>query len=688
MPHKNVVSWTSLISSYALHGFLRTSVALFTEMLESTVKPNTHTFSLMIHECTTSCLSVLGIQIHCLVIKFGFEKDEFLGSALVDFYLKVWNNMDEAFRVFDGLWRRDRVTWNVLISGLADVSDVGEVLRLFREMRVADELRPNDYTLTSLLKCCSLIIEVDQIHGLAMKYGMDSDVVVGSGLVDMYGKCGKLDKGRKVFDSMEVKDIFSWSSIIASYVRNGSPEQAVTLFLHMCRQGVKPDQHVLSSVLRACAEAGNLESGIQVHAQMIKNAYQADCFVGSALMSIYANAEELGSVEKLFRRIENKDIVAWNCILMCYAQKEELATFYSISLFRELCQTSTVRPDMATLVALIASCQSVLDLAVGIQIHGLIMKRRVGCETSIGNAVIIMYSNCGSILDAYKAFDDIVNKDEISWSSIIGSHLQNGFELEAVNLCKEMLAEGIYLTSFSLPLCIAASAKLAAIDLGKQFHSFFVKLGLEGDIFVGSSIVDMYAKCGNVEASQKAFKELQEPNVVSFNTMISGFARQGNAAKAIELYGEMEKMGIVPNGVTFLALLSGCSHMGLVENSLAFFNIMCQKYNIEPEPEHFACLVDVLGRAGRLEEAYCIIENDGSVLAWKTLLSACRNYENTKLAEKCATKVMQFDPTDHSSYVLLSNLYSREGKWEEASKLRQKLVNVGGKKNLGSSWLM
>ncbi|CAI9753323.1 unnamed protein product [Fraxinus pennsylvanica] len=365
MPHRNVVSWTSLISSYALHGFLRTSVALFTEMLESTVKPNTHTFSFMIRECTTSYLSVLGIQIHCLIIKLGLEKDEFLGSALVDFYLKVWNSMDEAFRVFDGLWRRDRVTWNVLISGLADVSDIGEVLRLFHEMRVVDELRPNDYTLTSLLKCSSLIIEVDQIHGMAMKYGMDGDVVVGSGLVDLYGKCGNIDSGKKVFDSMEVKDIFVWSSIIASYVRNGSPEQAVTLFLRMCRQGVKPDQHVLSIVLRACAEAGNLESGIQVHAQMIKNAYQADCFVGSALMSLYANVKELGSVEKLFRRIENKDIVAWNCILMCYAQKEELATFYSISLFRELCQTNTVRPDMATLVALIMSCRSVLDLAVG-----------------------------------------------------------------------------------------------------------------------------------------------------------------------------------------------------------------------------------------------------------------------------------------------------------------------------------
>ncbi|KAL2522041.1 Pentatricopeptide repeat-containing protein [Forsythia ovata] len=186
-----------------------------------------------------------------------------------------------------------------------------------------------------------------------MKHGMDGDVVVGSGLVDMFGKCGNMDSVRGVFDSMEVKDIFVWSSIIASYVRNGSPEQAFTLFICMCRQGVKPDQHVLSSVLRACAESDNLESGVQVHAQMIKNAYRADCFVGSALMSLYANSKDLCSVEKLFRRIENKDIVAWNCILLCYAQMEELATFYSISLFRELCQSNTLKPDTATIVALI-----------------------------------------------------------------------------------------------------------------------------------------------------------------------------------------------------------------------------------------------------------------------------------------------------------------------------------------------
>nr|GMC98995.1 pentatricopeptide repeat-containing protein At4g39530-like [Ipomoea batatas] len=688
MPHRNVVTWTSLISSCIRYGAPEEALGLFKEMLEANESPNPYTFSVVVRACTSGCLIELGQQVHGLIVKYGLADNEYTGSSLVDLYRKVIGSLSDAFCVFDRLSGRDLVLWNVMISGFAQAGDVNNVLRLFSEMREVDELKPNDFTLTSLLKCCCLIEDVEQIHGLALKFGFDGDVVVGSALVDLYGKCGDLCSGKKIFDSMEVKDGYSWSSMVTGHVRSGREKNAVLLFKSMLSQGVKPDQHVLSSTLRACREIGELETGIQIHSQTIKNGYQKDCFVGSGLINLYAGANEICEVEKLFRGMVNKDIVAWNTMIMCYAQMEEGSASLCISLLREL-NHSVLAPDEATFVAVINSCKSASDLAMGVQVHCSIVKLRQGYDTSIGNALVRMYSDCENIESARKAFMGIAHKDEVSWSSLIGIYHQNGFDLEALRIFKDMLADGKPPTRFSLPLGITACAKIAAVDMGKQFHSLICKLGYNRDVYVGSSVVDMYAKCGSVEDAEKAFKEQEEPNEVALNSLISGFARDGNAHKAIQLFREMESMRFAPNSITFLTVLSACSHAGLVEESLFFFNLMMnQRYNMKPESEHYACLIDVLGRVGRLEEAYELVENGGCVFAWKTLLNACRNYENVKIAEKCAGKVAEIDPSDHSPYIILSNMYSREGKWEEASKLRQKMVHIGMQKNPGSSWLM
>ncbi|KAK3023401.1 hypothetical protein RJ639_042789 [Escallonia herrerae] len=548
IPHKNVVTWTSMISSYVQHGSFHPALGLFKEMLASNEIPNHYTLSVAVRACTVVGYVDLGVQIHGLIVCVGLERDEFAGSSLLDFYFKVMGDLDSAFRVFDGLYRIDVVTRNVMISGLAQDGDTSEVLRMLSEMQVVDGLTPNDSTIVDAGKICE--------------------------------------------------------------------------------------------------------------------------------------------AEKLFRRIDDRDIVAWNAMITGCAQVEEGSAATCISFFQELCRTTMLEPDGATLFALLKSCQSISDLVVGIQIHAMICKLSLGCETRMGNAVINMYSRFGAVDDAYKAFNDIVSKDDVSWSSVIGNYQQNGFVLDALRLCKVMMADGMVLTNFSLPLCIAACAELAVIDLGKQLHSFVFKLGFHKDIYVGSSIIDMYAKCGNIENSQKAFEDLKEPNEVIFNAMISGFSQHGNGFEAIRVFREMEKMNLAPNQVTLSAVLSACSHVGLTEEALRIFYLIRLEYNLKPEPEHYTCLVDVLGRAGRLEEAYKITGDDGSLMAWKALLSACRIYGNSKMAEKCAGKVTALDPSDDAPYVLLSNLYSEEGKWENALKLRQTMSDMGVKKNPGSSHLI
>lgn len=688
MPHKNVVTWTTLISAHVRIGSFGSALKVFDEMRAIGERPNEYTFSVLLRACAINPrLMNVGLQIHGLMIHVGLERHKFCGSSLVHMYFNTVNVVNDACLVFNDLLGRDLVTWNVMISGFAQVGEFNVVLRLFSEMQTVDGLTPDDCTFTSLLKCCSSLAELKQIHGLVCKFGFEVDVVAGSALVDLYAKFGDINSCRKLYDSMKKKDTFVWSSIISGYTKNNRGNEAVHFFKDMCRQGIKPDEHVLSSVLKACNEIEDLEMGVQVQAHMIKNGYQYNCFVASSLLTLYASFGELEYVEKLFGRIDDRDIVAWNSIIFAYAQLDQ-GSSRCMQLFQELRRTIFSPIDGATLVAILKSCQNKSDLFAGIQIHSLIVKSWVSYHTLVGNAVIHMYSECGEIDDAYKAFADIVWKDEGSWSSIIGTFQQNGKELEALELCKRMLADGIGFTSYSLPVCIAASSQLPAIDNGKQFHCFIIKSGFSNDVYVGSSIIDMYAKCGNMEDSQNVFFEQLEPNEVICNAMICGYAHHGKAQQAIELFGKMEENCLSPNHVTFLAVLLACSHAGLVEASLYFFTLMFDKYKVKPECEHYSCLVDAYGRSGRLEEAYQLVQKDGSESAWRTLLSACGNYGNTKIAEKSATKLVELNPRDHASYVLLSNIYAREGNWEEALKWRGEMTKVCVKKDPGTSWLI
>nr|KYP66570.1 Pentatricopeptide repeat-containing protein At2g13600 family [Cajanus cajan] len=520
MPHRNVVTWTTLISAHLRTGSLPKAFEMFNHMRAANERPN-----------------------------------------------------------------EDLVTWNVMITGFAHVGDFSMVHRLFSEMWGVQGLKPDDSTFVSLLKCCSSLEELKQTHGLVAKFGAEVDVVVGSALVDLYAKCGDVSSCWKVFDSMEEKDSFVWSSIISGYTMNNRGEEAVNFFKEMCRQRVRPDQHVLS-------------------------------------------------------------------------------------------------------IAVLKSCENKSDLPAGRQIHSLIVKSSLSHHTLVGNALVHMYTECGQIGDAFKAFVDIVYKDDGSWSSIIGTYKQNGMKSEALELCREMLADGITFTSYSLPLCISACSQLSALNAGKQLHIFAIKCGYNDDVYVGSSIIDMYAKCGTMEESEKVFGEQVEPNEVIYNALICGYAHHGKAQEAIEVFEKLEKNGLTPNHVTFLAVLSACSHSGYVEDTLYFFTLMINKYKIMPESEHYSCLVDAYGRAGRLEEAYRIVQKDGRESAWRTLLSACRNHNNTKIGEKCAMKMLELNPTDHASYILLSNIYIGEGKWEEALKCREKMAKIRVKKDPGSSWLI
>ncbi|KAL4396391.1 hypothetical protein HN51_000928 [Arachis hypogaea] len=687
MPHKNVVTWTTLISANLRNGYLPKAFDMFNHMREVGESPNEYTLSALLRACADPGLRDVGLQLHGLLVRCGLERDKFAGSSLMYMYFSSDSNLESACCVFHELLERDLVAWNVMVSGFAQVGKFGVVKRLFSEMREVHFLRPDHSTFIGLFKCCSLLDQVRGVHGLVFKFGAEVDMVVGSTLVDLYAEFSDINSCRKIFDYMEEKDSFLCNSIITAYTKNNRGEEAVNIFKDLCRQRMKLEQHVLSSTLKACFELEDLNTGVQVHGQMIKYGHQNNCFIASVLLSLYCSFCERADAEKLFRRIDDKDIVAWNSMILTYAQLE-MGSDLSMQLFQELRRTTSLQIQGATLVAVLKSCKNKPDLTAGQQIHSLIVKSSISHLTLVGNALVHMYSECKQVDCSYKAFLDIVHKDDSSWSSIIGTYKQNEREFEALELCKEMLADGITFTSYSLPLCISACSQLSAIDVGKQFHAFAIKSGYNQDVYVASSIIDMYAKYGNMEDSKKVFVEQQQVNEVIYNAMICGYAHHGKALEAIKVFSMLEKNGLMPNRVTFLALLSACSHGGYVEDISNFFTLMLHRYKIKPESEHYSCLIDAYGRAGRLEEAYEIVKRDGSEASWRTLLSACSNHNNTKIGEKSALKMIELNPSHHASYVLLSNIYSAEGKWEEALKWREKMAKSHVRKDPGNSWLV
>ncbi|KAK1295293.1 Pentatricopeptide repeat-containing protein [Acorus calamus] len=688
---RNVVTWTSMITGYVRRSAFESALWVFKTMIrEAQERPNQFTYSVSVRACMGARSFQLGLQIHALVLRSGFENDGFAGSALVDMYCKM-GRLGNALRVFDGLMFKDLVSWNLMIAGFAEIGDVEAVMRMFDEMRWRG-LEPNGFTMSSLLKCCRFTREIERIHGFVVKnVVVELDKVLGGALVDAYGKCGDVKSSRRLLDCMVKKDAFAWSSMISNYVKCGSGEKAVILFKEICGLGEQSDEHVLSGALKACVEMGEIDLGTQIHSHIVKFGYGRNCLVSSILLDLYSDFGRIVDAEKLFRRILNRDRVSWNSMIAAYALFEDYVV-ECLKLFCEFQRSEGMKPDGMTFVAVLRACSSGLDLCRGLQIHAQIIKSSYSSETYVSNAVIDMYAKCNSINDAQRAFETMVCRDEASWSSIIGSYAHVGEELKALKLWKDMFESGVHPSSFSFPLFLSACSNLASVDSGKQCHSLIIKSAYASEVYTGTAIVDLYAKCGSMDDSIKSFLEICIPNTATFNALILGLAEHGHVREAINIFYEIEKMGIKPDKITFIALLSGCRHAGLLDESLIFFDIMQLKYAIEPGTEHYACLVDAFGRTGRLDEAYDMVLRtqaaSSSASIWKALLGACLNYKNLTVGVASAKKLMELEPHDHAPYVLLSNLYSSTGRWEKALELRDWMAKSGVLKDPGSSQLI
>jgi len=572
-----------------------------------------------------------------------------------------------------------------MIRGYACNNPCEEALKLYYQMQEAG-IQPDNYTFPFVLKACasmSALQEGREIHRQIVEIGLESDAFVGTALIDMYGKCGELEIAREVFDKMSERGVTLWNAMIARYAQNGHPNEALELFKKMQQSGVKPDPVTIVSVLPACADLADLQQGKDIHEYIFRNRFESDVSVGNSLVAMYAKCQRIDIAHRVFDEMHTRTVVSWNAMISGYAQNG----YYdeALALFQQM-QMTNMSPNRATIVSVLPTCAELGDLQQGKDIHEYVITNRLESDVTVHCSLIAMYSKCGALDIARQLFDNTLKSDVAPWNAMIAGYAQTGHAHESLMLFHQMQLVDTKPDPITILSVIPACAHLAALQQGKVIHAYVISSGFESDVSVGTALIDMYAKCGRIEIARQLFDNMPERNLITWSAMIAGYGTHGYGEDALTFFSSMQEAGIKPDYITFTCVLCACSHAGLVDEGWQYFESMTRDYCITPRLSHYACIVDLLGRAGHLNEAQVFIENmplKPNASVWGALLGACRIHCNIELAENAAQRLFDLEPEDAGNYILLSNIYSAAGRLDDAAKVRAIMKDRGLKKTPG-----
>ncbi|XP_017984160.1 PREDICTED: pentatricopeptide repeat-containing protein At2g27610 [Theobroma cacao] len=629
-----------------------------------------------------------GIALHAKIITSQISRDIYTNNHLLAMYVK-FNRIVDARKVFDGMPERNVISWTALISGYSQMGMAEKALDCLSLM-VSDGLEPNYYTVVSAVSACASLGDGSvgkEVHGRIYRSGVDFSTPVCNSLINMYGKCGLLKSAQLVFDAMLEPNLISWTSLLSCYCQQGENMESLKIFVQSRRVGVRVNEFTCASVLSVCAGLEDLKVGMQIHGLVVKCGLEFDKFVETGLISFYTKCGELILAGQVFLEVNQSNVAAWTSLIGGYVQQGRREE--AIDLFLKL-HSSGIRPSERTFSSVLGACADAEVIEVGKQFHSLIAKMGYVSFIYVGNAVLDFYSKCGLLQEALRTFEDMDGHDMVSWNSLISGHVGSGQYEDAIELLKEMLFQGykpnLYTYSSILNIC----SDVPAIEWGKQTHCCIIKPAFDSNVVVGSALIDMYAKCGVLNAARKVFDYLTSKNLVSWNTMLVGYAQHGFAREALEIYCMMQRDDVKPNDVTFVGVLSACAHAGLSEEGLHYYNSMIRDHSIAPKMEHLASIVNLLARKGATRRAYDFIRSfptEPSKVVWRCLLSGCKSHKDLVLGRFAVEKILSIDPEDTSAYIMLSNIYAEAKMWDETAQLRKIMKEKAMKKDTGYTWI-
>ncbi|XP_058095537.1 pentatricopeptide repeat-containing protein At5g16860-like [Magnolia sinica] len=711
------------ISFTGSYSRIRLSVTVNTISFSSNSAPKTsflykygiESYGRWLETCVLQENLILGKLIHAKIVTNGLEKDSFLATKLIGFYSGC-RNLPIAETIFNRVACCNVFLMNAMIRGYSVNGLYQQALDFFYQKK-EEGLEPDAYTFSFLSKACGSLSDIQkgrEIRNLVLESGLESDVFVSNSLIAMYAKCGSLSDGIHVFERMPRRDIVSWNSIISAYVQNGFGQEAMVKVRELVESGLRPDNVTIVSTLMICSSDATCR---ELHGYVIRNGFESTSVVCNSLISVYGKCGRIKEAQCLFGNSIRPDKVAWNAMISSYAQngyfresiqllrEMKLAGFdldvitYSgiisslsqngqldeaMRIFEEMLSLE-LKPDVIAIASILPAVSDLQYFDYGKEIHGYSYRNGLESDRRVRNALISVYSKCGSIQNARHVFSEINNRDVISWSSMVVGYVQNGCFNEALDTFREMIRTETEPNPITITSILSACAGISSLRQGKEIHLWALKNAYEGQTFVGSALIDMYAKCGRIGDSRGVFDLMTDKNLVTWNSMIRGYAIHGLAKNALEIFRRLEE----PDQISFIAALSACSHGGLVDEGIEIFHTM-DGFGVSPGEGHYACMVDILGRAGRLDQTLDLIRSmpkEASADIWGALLGACKTHSNLDIGTYAGERIIELGCGNPGYYVLLSNILADFGRWEDVEVMRKLMKERGVKKEIGCSWI-
>lgn len=603
---------------------------------------------------------------------------------------------DPVRTVFNKMPKRNVVAWNTSVAWHVRTERYAEAIRQFR-MMIKTGIRPSPVSFVNVFPAVSGVGRIklaNVLYSLVLKSGHDfvDDLYIISSAIVMYAELGCLDIARKIFELCLEKNTEVWNTMIAAYVQNNCPVDGIKVFIEaLIFAQTDLDDVTLVSVLTAVSQMQDLDLALQFHACVIKKCSELPINILNAIIAMYSRCGCIEISFKVFDKMLERDTVSWNTMISAFTQNglddEGLMLAYEM-------QKQGLTADPVTLTALLSAASNLKNGQVGKQIHAYLLRHGLHFE-GMGSYLIDMYAKCSSILNAQNVFhvNDLNNRDLATWNAMISGYAQNGLAKEAFATLQQMLDECLTPNCITIASVLPACNLIGSLSFGKQVHGFSIRHFLHQNVFVGTALVDMYSKLGAIKDAENVFVTATEKNSVTYTTMIQGFGHHGMGEKSLSLFLSMRHLCIEADAITFVAVLSACSHSGLVDEGLKIFMSMESEYNIKPSMEHCCCIVDMLGRVGRVLEAFEFVnelgEDANNLAIWGSLLGACRTHRQFELAEIVCQKLdrMGMEKNMSGYKVLLSNMYADEGDWNSVDRVREEMREKGLQKDVGQSWI-
>lgn len=493
--------------------------------------------------------------------------------------------------------------------------------------------------------------EIQQAHAFMLKTGLFQDTFSASKLIAFAATNPEpktVSYAHSILNRIESPNAFTHNSVIRAYANSSTPEMALIVFREMLLGPVFPDKYSFTFVLKACAAFCGFEEGRQIHGLFMKSDLMTDVFVDNTLVNVYGRSGYFEIARKVLDRMPVRDAVSWNSLLSAYLEK-----------------------------GLIEEARELFDE----------MEER---NVESWNFMISGYGAAGLVNEAKELFDSMPVKDVVSWNAMVTAYAHVGCYSELIDVFNEMLNSTEKPDGFTLVNVLSACANLGSLSQGEWVHVFIDKHEIEIEGFLATALVDMYSKCGKIDKALEVFRATSKKDVSTWNSIISGLSVHGLGKDALEIFSEMVYEGFKPNNITFISVLSACNHVGLLDQARKLFETMYSIYGVEPTIEHYGCMVDLLGRMGKFEEAEEIVNEipaDETSVLLESLLGACKRFGRMEQAERIANRLLELNPHDSSGYVEMSNLYASNRRWDEVMEVRRKMRTGRVNKKPGCSMI-